>query len=85
MKLRNEAATAPGVLDTPTWDHVDSRFGKCEHRPTGEKKRPVTLAVPLWRMGVVDEDRGPAEFLASSDSHCVVAQTLNVDGGNWMG
>jgi hypothetical protein len=23
-------------------------------------------------------------FLASSDSDYVVAQTLNVDGGNWM-
>jgi NAD(P)-dependent dehydrogenase (short-subunit alcohol dehydrogenase family) len=27
---------------------------------------------------------GAAVFLASSDSEYVVAQTLNVDGGNWM-
>jgi D-sorbitol dehydrogenase (acceptor) len=27
---------------------------------------------------------GAAVFLASSDSDYVVAQTLNVDGGNWM-
>ncbi len=27
---------------------------------------------------------GAAVFLASADSDYVVAQTLNVDGGNWM-
>jgi hypothetical protein len=27
---------------------------------------------------------GAAVFLASEDSDYVVAQTLNVDGGNWM-
>jgi D-sorbitol dehydrogenase (acceptor) len=27
---------------------------------------------------------GAAVFLASQDADYVVAQTLNVDGGNWM-
>ncbi|MBV8663015.1 MAG: L-iditol 2-dehydrogenase [Hyphomicrobiales bacterium] len=77
-------AIAPGVVDTPMWDHVDSLFAKYEHRPIGEKKRLVGEAVPLGRMGLPDDYRGPAVFLASSDSDYVVAQTLNVDGGNWM-
>ncbi len=77
-------AIAPGVVDTPMWDHVDSLFAKYEHRPIGEKKRLVGEAVPAGRMGVPDDYRGPAVFLASSDSDYVVAQTLNVDGGNWM-
>jgi len=77
-------ALAPGVVDTPMWDHVDSLFAKYEHRPLGEKKKLVGEAVPLGRMGHPDDYRGPAVFLACSDSDYVVAQTLNVDGGNWM-
>lgn len=77
-------AIAPGVVDTPMWDHVDSLFAKYENRRIGEKKRLVGEAVPLGRMGRPEDYRGPAVFLASSDSDYVVAQTLNVDGGNWM-
>ena len=50
----------------------------------GEKKKQVGLAVPAGRMGTPDDYRGVAVFLASSDSDYVVAQTFNVDGGNWM-
>jgi NAD(P)-dependent dehydrogenase (short-subunit alcohol dehydrogenase family) len=80
----NVNAIAPGVVDTPMWDHVDLLFAKYENRPIGEKKRLVGEAVPFGRMGHPDDYRGPAVFLASSDSDYVVAQTLNVDGGNWM-
>jgi len=80
----NVNAIAPGVVDTPMWDTVDSLFAKYENRPIGEKKKLVGLAVPFGRMGRPDDYRGPAVFLASSDSDYVVAQCLNVDGGNWM-
>ena len=80
----NVNGIAPGVVDTPMWDHVDSLFAKYERRPIGEKKRLVGEAVPYGRMGLTDDYRGPAVFLASADSDYVVAQTLNVDGGNWM-
>src|SRR5580658_11020570 len=80
----NVNAIAPGVVDTPMWDTVDSLFAKYETRPIGEKKKLVGLAVPFGRMGRPDDYRGPAVFLASSDSDYVVAQCLNVDGGNWM-
>ena len=83
-KRINVNAIAPGVVDTPMWDHVDSLFAKYEKRPIGEKKRLVGEAVPYGRMGVPDDYRGPAVFLASADADYVVAQTLNVDGGNWM-
>ncbi|MDE2017226.1 MAG: L-iditol 2-dehydrogenase, partial [Hyphomicrobiales bacterium] len=59
---------APGVVDTPMWDRVDSLFAKYENRPLGEKKRLVGEAVPYGRMGLPDDYRGPAVFLASSDS-----------------
>jgi D-sorbitol dehydrogenase (acceptor) len=80
----NVNGISPGVVDTPMWDHVDSLFAKYEHRPIGEKKRLVGEAVPFGRMGLPEDHAGAAVFLASADADYVVAQTLNVDGGNWM-
>jgi NAD(P)-dependent dehydrogenase (short-subunit alcohol dehydrogenase family) len=80
----NVNGVAPGVVDTPMWDRVDSLFAKYENRPIGEKKRLVGEAVPYGRMGTPDDFRGVSVFLASQDSDYIVAQTFNVDGGNWM-
>ncbi len=80
----NVNGIAPGVVDTPMWDQVDALFARYENRPVGEKKRLVGEAVPYGRMGVPGDHAGAAVFLASDDSDYVVAQTLNVDGGNWM-
>jgi D-sorbitol dehydrogenase (acceptor) len=80
----NVNGIAPGVVDTPMWDGVDALFAHYEKRPLGEKKRLVGEAVPFGRMGLPDDHTGAAVFLASHDSDFVVAQTLNVDGGNWM-
>ena len=80
----NVNGIAPGVVDTPMWDQVDALFARYENLPIGEKKRQVGLAVPAGRMGDPDDYRGAAVFLASCDADYVVAQTLNVDGGNWM-
>jgi acetoin reductase-like protein len=77
-------AIAPGVVDTPMWDEVDALFAKYEGLAIGQKKREVGEAVPLGRMGRPEDYGAPAVFLASSDSDYIVAQTLNVDGGNWM-
>jgi len=75
---------APGVVDTPMWAEVDALFARYENRPIGEKKRLVGEAVPYGRMGRPEDLAGAAAFLASDDADYVVAQTLNVDGGNWM-
>ena len=80
----NVNAIAPGVVDGEHWDGVDSLFAKYENRPLGEKKRLVGEAVPYGRMGTAEDLIGMAIFLASSESDYVVAQTYNVDGGNWM-
>ncbi|MCB9946742.1 MAG: L-iditol 2-dehydrogenase [Rhodospirillaceae bacterium] len=80
----NVNGISPGVVDTPMWDEVDALFARYEGRPPGEKKRLVGEAVPYGRMGLPEDHAGAAVFLASSDSDYVVAQTLNVDGGNWM-
>jgi len=80
----NVNGIAPGVVDTPMWDHVDAQFAKYENLPLGEKKRLVGLAVPFGRMGRPEDMTGMAVFLASSDADYILAQTYNVDGGNWM-
>ncbi len=80
----NVNGISPGVVDTPMWDEVDALFAKYENRKLGEKKRLVGEAVPYGRMGYPEDHAGAAVFLASADADYVVAQTLNVDGGNWM-
>ena len=77
-------AIAPGVIDTPMWKHVDSQFAVYENKPLGQKKREVGEAVPLGRMGDPEDVAAPCVFLASDDARYITAQTLNVDGGNWM-
>ena len=39
---------------------------------------------PLRRLGDPKDLVGAAVFLASADADYITAQTLNVDGGNWM-
>lgn len=80
----NVNGIAPGVVNTPMWDEVDALFAKYEDLPIGEKKRQVGEAVPFGRMGNPGDLTGAAVFFASDDSEYIVAQTLNVDGGNWM-
>ena len=80
----NVNAIAPGVVDGEHWDGVDALFAKYENRPLGEKKRLVGEEVPFGRMGTADDLTGMAIFLASQESNYIVAQTYNVDGGNWM-
>jgi D-sorbitol dehydrogenase (acceptor) len=77
-------AIAPGVVDTPMWDIVDAQFAKYENKQLGQKKREVGEAVPLGRMGDPKEIADPCVFLASDAARYITAQTLNVDGGNWM-
>jgi len=77
-------AIAPGVIDTPMWDVVDAQFAEYENRPKGQKKREVGEAVPLGRMGDPRDVADPCVFLASDAARYITAQTLNVDGGNWM-
>ena len=77
-------AIAPGVVDTSMWDTVDSQFARYDGLAIGEKKRLVGEAVPLGHMGRPEEIADPCVFLASQEARYITAQTLNVDGGNWM-
>ena len=80
----NVNAIAPGVVDGEHWDGVDAFFAKYENKAPGQKKAEVGAAVPYGRMGTADDLTGMAVFLASDEADYIVAQTFNVDGGNWM-
>ena len=80
----NVNAIAPGVVDGEHWDGVDAFFAKHEGKPLGQKKREVGDAVPFGRMGKASDLTGMAVFLATKDADYIVAQTIGVDGGNWM-
>ncbi|MEZ5732315.1 MAG: L-iditol 2-dehydrogenase [Paracoccaceae bacterium] len=80
----NVNAIAPGVVDGEHWDGVDAFFARHEGKAPGQKKREVGEAVPFGRMGRAEDLTGMAVFLASEESRYIVAQTYNVDGGNWM-
>lgn len=80
----NVNAISPGVVDGEHWDGVDAFFAKYEGKPPGRKKAEAGAAVPFGRMGTAGDLTGMAVFLASGESDYVVAQTYNVDGGQWM-
>ncbi len=80
----NVNAIAPGVVDGEHWDGVDAFFARYEGKAPGQKKAEVGSAVPFGRMGTAEDLTGMAVFLASEEATYIVAQTYNVDGGNWM-
>ncbi|MBC6438683.1 MAG: L-iditol 2-dehydrogenase [Rhodobacteraceae bacterium] len=80
----NVNAISPGVVDGEHWDGVDAFFAKYENKAPGQKKAETGAAVPFGRMGRPEDLTGMAVFLASDDARYIVAQTYNVDGGQWM-
>ncbi len=80
----NVNAIAPGVVDGEHWDGVDAFFAKYENKAPGQKKAEVAAGVPYGRMGRAEDLTGMAVFLASEEAAYIVAQTYNVDGGQWM-
>lgn len=80
----NVNAIAPGVVDGEHWDHVDAMFAKLEGKKPGQKKAEVAAGVPAGRFATPEDLTGMAVFLASKEADYIVAQTYNVDGGQWM-
>ena len=80
----NVNAISPGVVDRAHWDGVDAFFARYEDKAPGQKRQEVAAAVPYGRMGTAEDLTGMAVFLASDEASYIVAQTYNVDGGQWM-
>jgi len=79
----NVNAISPGVVEGEHWDSVDAFFAKYENKAPGQKRKEVGDAVPYGRMGSAQDLTGMATFLASQEADYIVAQTYNVDGGQW--
>ncbi|AZV77719.1 L-iditol 2-dehydrogenase [Parasedimentitalea marina] len=79
----NVNAISPGVVEGEHWDGVDAFFAKYENKAPGQKRKEVGDAVPYGRMGSAQDLTGMAIFLASQEADYIVAQTYNVDGGQW--
>ena len=80
----NVNAIAPGVVEGAHWQHVDSVFARLEGKPLGQKKAEVEADVPYGRFARPEDLTGMAVLLASDESNYILAQTYNVDGGQWM-
>jgi D-sorbitol dehydrogenase (acceptor) len=80
----NVNAISPGVVDGEHWDGVDALFAQYEGKAPGQKKAEVGAGVPFGRMGTPQDLTGMAVFLAGDEARYIVAQTYNVDGGQWM-
>jgi NAD(P)-dependent dehydrogenase (short-subunit alcohol dehydrogenase family) len=76
-------ALAPGIIDTPMWEDIDSQAAALLGLPLGEAKRKAVAQIPIGRIGRPQDVAAAAVFLASADADYVTQQCLNVDGGNW--
>jgi D-sorbitol dehydrogenase (acceptor) len=79
----NVNALAPGIIDTPMWDHIDRRAADLYGWADGEARRDAVRSVPLGRTGAPDDVASAALFLASPEAGYITQQCLNVDGGKW--
>ncbi len=79
----NVNAVAPGVVDGEHWMMliVVLRNMKIGNR---EKRRSLSVRLCYWAHGAPGGVERPIVFLASRDADYIVAQTYNIDGGNWM-
>ncbi|MEX0763446.1 MAG: SDR family NAD(P)-dependent oxidoreductase [Dehalococcoidia bacterium] len=85
----NVNAICPGLLWTPMWEQVGSRYAEDDPQYSGLTAREVydrmvAARIPMGR-GQTPEDIGEATvFLVSDDARNITGQALNVDGGFFM-
>jgi len=78
-------AIAPGGVDTPMWKIVDAEYARISGQAPGSMTDAFIDSVPSKRLGKPDDFVGAALFLASDSSDYIVGQTMNIDGGLFMG
>ena len=75
-------AFAPGVVDTPLWEQLDSEYIELgDTSEPGEAMRNFSADILLGRVAEPDDVAKLAAFLASEDADYITGQTYNVEGG----
>ena len=67
-------AVAPGFIETDMTDALED-----------EQRDTLLKQIALNRLGKVNEIAGVVSFLASSDAAYITGETINVNGGMYMG
>ncbi len=85
----NVNAICPGLLWTPMWEQVGSRYAQNEPQYAGLEPRAVfdrmiAERIPLGREQTPEDIGDTAVFLVSDDARNITGQSLNVDGGFFM-
>ncbi|GBE88556.1 Versicolorin reductase 1 [Sparassis crispa] len=75
-------AYAPGIVDTPMWDHIDRELARIENISLGEAKaRRVKESVKLGRIQEPEDVAKLVSFLASEEAEYITGQTIKTCGG----
>jgi len=72
---------SPGIIPTPMWKKVDRDRGALLGLKEGELTEKMIGAVPLGRLGEIDEIAAAIHYFLSDDSQFTTGQVLGVDGG----
>jgi len=80
----NVNAISPDVAGGDPRDGIEALFAKYEGKPSAQGKKDAVHKAPCGRMDLPQGLTGMAIFLASTESDYIVAQTYNVDGGQWV-
>ncbi|KAI0073866.1 NAD(P)-binding protein [Panus rudis PR-1116 ss-1] len=76
-------AYAPGIVDTPMWDHIDRELAKIEGITIGEAKAlRVKRDIKLGRIQEPEDVAKLVSFLVSDEGEYITGQTIKTCGGS---
>ncbi|CAL1716029.1 unnamed protein product [Somion occarium] len=76
-------AYAPGIVDTPMWDHIDRELAKIEDISIGAAKAiRVQRDIKLGRIQEPEDVAKLVSFLVSDEGEYITGQTIKTCGGS---